>query len=541
VGKLGLGWKRRFFLQVPGSEHEVSYFKNADMSDKQGGIDLRHVHSVSIQDTGSGGGDDRELHVQMRTEGGRVYVLKPCKGSEKDLDRYARLFRAWSQRFGGEAASTSSSSLHYSAASVGNSASASAATATAGTSPTGAGGLRASSQLALGNVGTTGTVSAASGASMAAAAAGGGGGGGGTSSPTSVTASFGNTSPRKLMLASARERFGTAVMEGTRPAATSGGASTGSSTSSSHLSGVLATGPRLDDSPRSVSAPDEVHRGWMIFSLLESLRPSMRLFFVLYTKRLVGYGDETLTEKVEHVNLDAVEFIVERLEGTDEHSCLFKLYAADEKQDVFLCCDTVAEKRKWIALLRTLCPEEEVKPEFGCYDMNWDVAEEVDVGAITKERAGTGVGDAFGAGVVGGGGVIGSTPVSGGSAAGGSGAGGGGAVGFLQFVETQAKRPSGGAAGFLEYFENHGGAAAEEEHHQQQTSAPPEVATPPSPHKGKTGTFLGRLTKVASIPLGRAASSEEMPAAAASSSTRKPSPRPLPAVPVSPRTQSKGE
>jgi hypothetical protein len=279
----------------------------------------------------------------------------------------------------------------------------------------------------------------------------------------------------------------------------------------------------------------------------------MRLFFVLYTKRLVGYGDESLAEKVERVNLDAVETIVERLEGTDEHSCLFKVYVTDEKQDIFLCCDTVAEKRKWISLLRSLCPEEEVKPELGCYDMTWDVAEEVDVGAVKKEKA-----NAVVAGGEGTAGVVGSAPVSGSLAGGGGGGGGGGgAVGFLQFVETQAKRPSGSAAGFLEYLENQGGVPAEDDtvassHHQHQPppiSVPHEVTTPPSPHKGKSSTFLGRLTKVASIPLGRMASSDDVPVVASTNSLasssatlpKKHSPRPLPAVPTSPRTQSKGE
>jgi hypothetical protein len=110
------------------------------------------------------------------------------------------------------------------------------------------------------------------------------------------------------------------------------------------------------------------------FSLLQSLQPMMLLYFVLNESKLVGYADESRTEEVEVIPLEAIV----RALATGETR--FELWLRNGERLFFGGQRTAVSFVK--ALQQRMTPEElEVleEPEIGSCDLHLDVAEEIHV------------------------------------------------------------------------------------------------------------------------------------------------------------------
>lgn len=444
-GDRGVGamrtWKKRFFTNEAHME-EVSYHKTPDV-EKQGSFDLRQVREVTV---GFSEGEP-EIRVLMGHQGGRVYLLRPLKGADNDLEKAVRLFQQWVS-YVRQTPLPAAPHARNSVTSMGGSG--------AGSSPpSSSSSLPPLSQLSLSNVNNNNVVSSSSAsASM--------GGSFSSSSGSLPPVSGQKESPRRGMLSSARERFGT----------------------------LMRVGGKQEGGPGS----RHTLSGWMTFSLLESLQPSMRLHFVLHELFLVGYADEQCTEVVERTQLQQIT----QISDMGEQKFCICVQGETESTFQYFRCDSHSEHSLWSGTLKKVCPvddpssnpgfsssssvsgsgsggggggqpagmrltggpasllslafrssgnypgpeddvESEIeKPEFGSYDLQWDVADEVDMSASGR--------------------TLPITPPPGSSGAGG---GGGGAVGFLDFVEPEAttakatttKSGGGGAVGFLDFIE----------------------------------------------------------------------------------------
>lgn len=164
-------------------------------------------------------------------------------------------------------------------------------------------------------------------------------------------------SPRKIV-AEVRSRFGT---------------------SSSKAIQQVPEQPRLSASVTPASADTAPHGEYaqtMDFSLLESMQPSMPLFFVLGAEALIGYADASREDALETIPLAKIRSVKR---PADER---LNLVLRDGEKLFF----SLPDADSWAgALLERLKKDDEdeqeemEEPEFGMCELHLDIAEEISV------------------------------------------------------------------------------------------------------------------------------------------------------------------
>ena len=83
----------RFSHLANSDNTEIYYYVNENSKESQGSIDFRKVTDISQRVPEDNADKDPEIHITIKS--GRVYILKPMKGSERDLRQILALLNLW--------------------------------------------------------------------------------------------------------------------------------------------------------------------------------------------------------------------------------------------------------------------------------------------------------------------------------------------------------------------------------------------------------------------------------------------------------------